>query len=165
MEWLVASMVPADWEQVREIFIQGIATGNATFETHAPTWDHWDSSHLSSCRLVARRQDGRLSGWAALSRVSARQVYRGIAEVSVYVANDCRGQGVGAALLEKLVEESETVGLWTLQAHIFPENEASLRLHQKAGFRQVGRRERFGKMGETWRDVLLLERRSSVVGA
>jgi len=161
----VDPMGPADWDQVREIFIQGIVTGNATFETQAPSWDHWDSSHLSCCRLVVRRQNARLSGWAALSRVSARQVYGGIAEVSIYVANDCRGQGVGAALLEKLVEESEAAGLWTLQAHIFPENEASLRLHQKAGFRQVGRRERFGKMGETWRDVLLLERRSSVVGA
>ncbi len=164
MEWHLDLMREADWEQVREIFLQGIATGNATFETDAPSWEQWNSSHLSCCRLVARGPDGRLSGWAALSRVSPRQVYRGIAEVSIYVGSDCRRHGVGAALLEKLIEDSEAAGLWTLQAHIFPENGASLRLHEKAGFRPVGRRERFGQMRETWRDVLLLERRSQVVG-
>ncbi len=164
MEWHLDQMQQADWEQVREIFLEGIATGNATFETEAPSREQWDSSHLACCRLVARQPDGPVSGWAALSRVSHRCVYRGIAEVSIYVRSDCRGQGVGAALLDQLVKDSETAGLWTLQAHIFPENRASLRLHEKAGFRQVGRRERLGKMGETWRDVLLLERRSQVVG-
>jgi len=153
-----------DWEQVRLIFLEGIATGNATFEVDAPSWDHWNSSHLTECRLVTRRSDDQVLGWAALSRVSNRCVYRGIAEVSVYVAGSCRRQGVGAALLNALVEESEGAGIWTLQAHIFPENQASLRLHERSGFRQVGRRERLGEMKGAWRDVLLLERRSSVVG-
>lgn len=164
MEWQLDELKAADWEQVRGIFLEGIATGNATFETEAPSWEQWDSAHLACCRLVARRSGGPLSGWAALSKVSHRCVYRGIAEVSIYVRSDCRGQGVGRALLNRLVQESEAAGLWTLQAHIFPENKASLRLHERAGFRHVGRRERLGKMARTWRDVLLLERRSQVVG-
>lgn len=164
MEWQLDEMKEADWDQVRQIFLEGIATGNATFETGAPAWEQWDSSHLACCRLVARRSDGRILGWAALSKVSHRWVYRGIAEVSIYVRIDCRGQGVGAGLLDKLVKDSEEAGLWTLQAHIFPENTASLRLHEKAGFRQVGRREKLGEMEGNWRDVLLLERRSRVVG-
>jgi L-amino acid N-acyltransferase YncA len=164
MEWYLDGMGDADWEQAREIFVQGIATGNATFETEAPSWEQWNSSHFSCCRLVARGPDGRLLGWVALSLVSHRCVYRGIAEVSVYVRNECRGQGLGRALLERLVTDSEAAGLWTLQAHIFPENQASLKLHEKAGFRQVGRRERLGQMHGTWRDVILMERRSQVVG-
>jgi phosphinothricin acetyltransferase len=164
MEWHLDLMGEADWEQVREIFVQGIETGKATFETDAPSREQWDSSHLSCGRLVARGPDGRLLGWAALARVSPRRVYRGVAEVSIYVRSDCRGQGVGLALLTELVKQSEAAGLWTLQAHVFPENRASLRLHEKAGFREVGRRERLGQMGKTWRDVLLLERRSQVVG-
>jgi len=157
-------MQETDWEGVREVFLQGIATGNATFETDAPSWDQWHSTHLASCRLVTRGPGGGLLGWAALSKVSNRCVYRGIAEVSIYVREDCRGQGVGAALLQQLINDSEAAELWTLQAHIFPENLASLKLHERLGFRQVGRRERLGKMGETWRDVLVLERRSHTVG-
>jgi len=164
MEWHVDEMRETDWDQTREIFVQGIATGNATFESNPPSWQQWDSSHLSYCRLVARGRDGHLLAWAALSRVSSRHVYRGIAEVSIYVRSDCRGQGVGGALITELIKHSEAAGFWTLQAHIFPENRGSLRLHRKAGFREVGRRERFGQMGGAWRDVLLLERRSQVVG-
>lgn len=163
MEWRVDSLHESDWEQVKEIFVQGIATENATFETEAPSWQQWDASHLSCCRLVARDPAGHVLAWAALSRVSHRFVYRGVAEVSIYVRDDCRGRGIGLVLLEELIRQSEAAGIWTLQAHIFPENNASLRLHEKAGFRQVGRRASLGQMKGTWRDVVLLERRSQGV--
>ena len=156
-------MLPADWDAVRAIFLEGIATGQATFEREAPPWEHWDAAHLSSGRLVAVR-DGAVIGWAALSGVSDRCVYAGVAEVSVYVAEAARGEGAGRALLGALVRVSEAAGIWTLQAGIFPENSASLALHARCGFRVVGRRERLGQMAERWRDVLLLERRSPVVG-
>jgi phosphinothricin acetyltransferase len=148
---------------VRTIYQQGIATGNATFETETPTWEAWDAGHLPTCRLVAGK-DGRIVGWAALSPVSGRCVYAGVAEVSVYVAADARGQGIGKALLSALVEASEQEGIWTLQAGIFPENEASIALHKRCGFRVLGRQERLGQMDGVWRDVLLMERRSNVVG-
>ncbi len=157
-------MQPGDWPQVREIYLQGIGTGDATFETAAPDWPAWDAAHVPACRLVARGGDAIL-GWAALSRVSLRPAYSGVAEVSVYVATAARGQGIGQALLCRLVEESEREGFWTLQASIFPENPASLRLHASCGFREVGRRERIGRLHGRWRDTLLLERRSQVVGA
>lgn len=150
-------------ERVLEIYREGIATGDATFETAAPTWERWDTSHRKTCRLVAT-DGGRVSGWAALSNVSAREVYAGVAEVSVYVASDARGRGVGRALLEALVRESESDGVWTLQASIFPENVASLALHRACGFREVGRRERVAKLAGRWRDTVLLERRSNRVG-
>ncbi len=156
-------MTPADWPSVRAIYREGIATGNATFERSAPEWDLWDAGHLPVCRLVARAA-GRPVGWAALSRVSARPVYAGVAEVSVYVAEAARGAGVGSALLTALIKEAERSGFWTLQAGIFPENRASLAVHEKAGFRVVGIRERLGAMDGRWRDVVLMERRSRVAG-
>jgi L-amino acid N-acyltransferase YncA len=156
-------MRPADWEDVARIYAEGIATGDATFETDAGDWQRWDGSHMPRHRLVASR-DGRLVGWAALSPVSERCVYAGVAEVSVYVAADARGRGVGAALLDALIASSEADGVWTLQAGIFPENDTSVRLHERAGFRVVGRRARLGRLHGVWRDVLLMERRSPVVG-
>lgn len=152
-----------DFDSVKDIYQQGIDTGNATFETQAKEWDEWNNSMLQVCRLVAVEND-RVLGWAALSPVSSRRVYAGVAEVSVYVASEARGKGIGEALLSRLVEESEKEGFWTLQAGIFPENESSIALHQKNGFRILGLREKLGKMGEKWRDVVLLERRSKVVG-
>ena len=159
----IERLAPADWEAVRGIYLEGIATGNATFETDAPSWEVWDGAHRQDGRLVARRA-GRVVGWAALTRVSGRCVYAGVAEVSVYVAAEAQGGGVGRALLEALVAASEDAGVWTLQAGIFPENEASIALHERCGFRLVGRRERLGRLGARWRDVLMLERRSPRVG-
>jgi phosphinothricin acetyltransferase len=153
-----------DWGQVRAIYLEGIATGHATFEIDAPTWEKWDAGHLREARLVAREEETIL-GWAALSRVSDRCVYGGVAEVSVYVGARGRGRGVGRALLEALVEASEQNGIWTLQAGVFPENVASIKLHLSCGFREVGRRERIGQLNGVWRDTLLLERRSRSVGA
>jgi L-amino acid N-acyltransferase YncA len=152
-----------DFNSVKDIYQQGIDKGNATFEARAKEWDEWNSSMLQFCRLVAV-ENGQVVGWAALSPVSTRCVYAGVAEVSVYVASEAHGKGVGQALLSKLVEESEKEGFWTLQAGIFPENETSIALHQKNGFRILGLREKLGKMGGKWRDVVLLERRSRVVG-
>ncbi|TMQ65266.1 MAG: N-acetyltransferase family protein [Candidatus Eisenbacteria bacterium] len=157
-------MRASDWEDVRAIYLQGIATGNATFETDAPSWETWDKAHLAEPRLAAREGTGRVLGWAALTPVSGRCVYAGVGDLSVYVAEEAKGRGVGRALLEALIESSERAGIWTLQAGIFPENAASLALHRRCGFRDVGRRERIGKMNGVWRDVLLLERRSGAVG-
>jgi phosphinothricin acetyltransferase len=151
------------WQAVRAIYEEGIATGDATFERSAPPWPAWDTAHLPFARLVAEDGDAVL-GWAALSRVSDRCAYAGVAEVSVYVKGAARRRGVGAALLEALVRESEANGIWTLTAGIFPENTASVRLHERAGFRVVGTRERIGKLDGRWRDALILERRSRVVG-
>jgi len=161
----IEPMTAADWESVRTIYQEGIATGNATFETEAPSWDAWDRAHLAEPRLAARDDAGRVLGWAALTPVSGRCVYAGVGDLSVYVAAEARGRGVGRALLDALIESSERAGIWTLQAGIFPENAASLALHRGCGFRKVGRRERIGKLKGVWRDVLLLERRSSAVGA
>lgn len=164
MEFTVREMTAADWDEVRRIYFEGIAGGNATFESEAPSWERWDASHVRSCRLVAANGEG-IFGWAALSLSSGRPVYAGVAEVSVYVERDARGLGVGSALLSALIAASEREGFWTLQAGIFPENEASLALHKRHGFRVVGRRERIGRMKDgRWRDVLLLERRSDRVG-
>jgi L-amino acid N-acyltransferase YncA len=163
MDIIVDKMTPQDWQAVRAIYLEGIATRNATFETDAPDWEKWDRGHLADCRLVARKGD-QVIGWAALSPVSGRCVYAGVAEVSVYIAEAARGQGAGKALLQALVEDSECHGIWTLQAGIFPENAASLALHKSCGFREVGRRESIGQMDGMWRDVALLERRSRIVG-
>jgi phosphinothricin acetyltransferase len=163
MTYEITPMQPADWPAVREIYREGIATGQATFETQPPDWEKWDSSHRPDCRLIARQGD-RVLGWAALSPVSARRVYSGVAEVSVYVALAAQGGGVGTALLKALIEQSENRGVWTLQAGIFPENAASIAIHKSCGFHEVGKRQRIGKLGETWRDVLLLERRSTTAG-
>jgi L-amino acid N-acyltransferase YncA len=163
VRFAVEPMRADDWPEVSRIYAEGIATGHATFETQIPTWSAWDAAHRSDCRLVVR--DGAaLLGWAALSPVSGRCVYGGVAEVSVYVCRAARQRGVGKALLTALIEDSERSGIWTLQAGVFPENEASLRLHRAAGFRDIGRRERIGRLSGVWRDVLLLERRSTRVG-
>jgi phosphinothricin acetyltransferase len=156
-------MAPADWPGVHAVYLEGIATGNATFETEAPEWERWDAAHSAVCRLVAGNADGVL-GFAALSPVSARRVYAGVAEVSVYVLSRARGAGVGGELLRELVRASEAAGFWTLQAGIFPENLASLRLHEKCGFRVLGVRQRVGCLAGRWRDVVLLERRSPIAG-
>jgi phosphinothricin acetyltransferase len=159
----ITAMEPGDWDQVKAIYLQGIATGNATFETDAPSWEQWSASHLSCARLVARQND-EVVGWAALSAVSQRCVYGGVAEVSVYISATSRGTGLGRKLLLALIDESERNGIWMLQAGMFPENAASLALHRGCGFREVGRRERIGKMNGVWRDTILLERRSPIVG-
>jgi phosphinothricin acetyltransferase len=159
----LAPMAAGDWPDVRAIYLEGIATGNATFERSAPEWDAWDAAHLKPSRLVAR-EGSRVLGWAALSPVSGRCVYAGVAEVSVYVAERSRGRGVGFLLLSELVRASERNGIWTLQAGVFPENQASIAIHRKAGFRIVGNRERLGSMDGRWRDVVLMERRSAVTG-
>ena len=156
-------MTAQDWEKVRHIYQEGLATGNATFETQAPEWEAWDARHLSTCRLVARQGEVIL-GWAALSPVSSRAVYAGVAEVSIYVGTAARGQGIGQALLTALITESENSGIWTLQASIFPENVASVQLHLRHGFRELGRRERNAQLHGVWRDTVILERRSTVVG-
>jgi len=161
-EFSVVSMAPDHWPSVRDIYAEGIATGNATFETDLPSWEKWDRSHRTEGRLVAIDSSGQVSGWAALSPVSSRNVYRGVAEVSVYVATTARGRGIGRSLLSRLAQESEAVGIWTLQAGIFPENSASIALHKSHGFREVGVRRRIGKLRDTWRDVVLLERRSQI---
>ena len=159
----IESMTEQDWTAVSTIYAEGIATGNATFEQTVPCWEKWDATHLRSCRLVAR--SGRdVLGWAALSPVSSRCVYAGVAEVSVYVAARARNQGIGSKLLLALVGASEHENIWTLQAGIFPENTASVELHRHCGFTEVGTRKRLGCMNGRWRDVVLLERRSEVVG-
>jgi L-amino acid N-acyltransferase YncA len=158
----IRELLPDDWPAVRAIYEAGIRGGNATFETETPSWERWDAAH-PRLRLVAER-DGVVVGWAALSPASSRRCYRGVGDVSVYVAGEARGSGVGRELLERLVERSEQAGYWTLTAGVFPENEASLRLHRACGFREVGVRELLGESGGVWRDVILLERRSRVVG-
>jgi L-amino acid N-acyltransferase YncA len=165
LEILIKMLGDQDWEALRKIYLEGLATGEASFETRAPTQAEWDAGHLSFGRIGAYSvPETRLIGFAALSSVSKRQAYVGVAEVSVYVAAAVRGSGVGRALLQALVQESESNGIWTLQASIFPENQASLRLHESLGFRTVGQRERISKLEGVWRNTVLLERRSKVVG-
>lgn len=158
---MIRAMRPGDWPEVKRIYEEGIATGNATFETQAPAEQDWNREHLSCCRLVFEAGDGTLGGWLALSPVSGRCIYGGVVELTVYVAEASRGKGIGSALLDRAIPESERNGIWTLQAGVFPENAASLKLHEKAGFRTVGVREKIGKMNGRWRDVVLLERRSA----
>jgi len=156
----IRRLAPADWPAVARIYAEGIATGNATFETDVPSWERWDGGHLPGLRLVAVT-DGEVAGWAALSPASEREVYAGVTEISVYVAEQSRGLGIGRALLDELLRRSEDAGIWTIQAGVFPENTASHRLHEAAGFRRVGIRERIGRQDGVWRDVVLLERRSA----
>jgi L-amino acid N-acyltransferase YncA len=163
MDIVVAPMRAEDRNAVQAIYWEGIATGNATFESAVPDWENWDKGHLCEPRLVALL-DGSVVGWAALSAVSARRVYAGVAEVSVYVAAEARGRNTGKALLQALVDASELAGIWTLQASIFPENSASIALHRACGFREVGYRERIGQLSGIWRDTILMERRSEVIG-
>ena len=157
------TMAENDWPKVAEIYAQGIATGQATFETETPSWEKWDSSHLQVCRFVAEK-DGEVVGWAALSPVSSRCVYGGVAEVSVYVSTTQLGQKIGTQLLKQLILTSESEGFWTLQAGVFRENTGSIRLHTALGFREIGYREKIGQMNGIWRDTVLLERRSQVTG-
>lgn len=164
VDYRIEEMSASDWPQVRSIYLEGIATGLATFETGAPSWEDWNRNHLSCCRLVACAPDKGIAGWAALAPVSSRSVYRGVAEVSVYIAERARGSGAGRALLSALIVSSEQNGIWTIQAGIMAENEASLGLHRRCGFREVGRRESLGKLQDSWHDVVLMERRSKVVG-
>jgi phosphinothricin acetyltransferase len=157
-------MHPADWPRVRDIYAEGIATGIATFETEPHDWPAWDEAHFARPRLVARDEDDILA-WAALAPVSKRAVYSGVAEVSIYVAEGARGRGIGTALLRALVAASEEEGFWTLQAGILAVNHVSITLHLACGFREVGVRERLGRDASgTWRDVVLMERRSARVG-
>jgi L-amino acid N-acyltransferase YncA len=159
----IGQMTDKSWTDVARIYESGIATKNATFQTEAPDWNSWDNAHRNDCRLIATI-DNKIIGWAALSNVSSRCVYSGVAEVSVYVDAGYRGVGVGDKLMDSLIKESELNGIWTLQAGIFPENIGSLKLHHKHGFRTIGIKERIGKMDKIWRDVAMLERRSKVVG-
>ena len=165
----IEPMTPDDWAAVRRIYVEGIATGDATLEREAPDWDHFDRSHRSDCRLVARRSDpdaeGGILGWAALSAYSGRRVYTGVAWESVYVAEAARGTGVGRALLEALIPKTEAAGFWTLLAGVMADNVASLALHERVGFVRVGVQHRLGQDATgRWRDVVLLERRSATVG-
>lgn len=159
----IAPMLPADWPAVRAIYQEGMATRQATFETKAPSWEAWNASHSVFARIVAR-QGETVVGWAALSPVSVRAAYAGVAEVSVYVAESSRGSGVGRRLLEALIVESEANGIWSLQSVTFPENAGSIALHRACGFREVGRRERIARLDGVWRDTVLLERRSEKIG-
>jgi phosphinothricin acetyltransferase len=163
MDLSIVPLCAGHWSRVRDIYLEGIATGHATFETTVPEWADWDEGKLPACRFVAV-SGGDVVGWVALSPVSKRAVYAGVAEVSVYITSDARGQGVGKTLLAAVVAEAENEGVWTLQAGIFPENMASIALHERAGFRVLGTRERPGCLNGVWRDVLLMERRSKVVG-
>jgi L-amino acid N-acyltransferase YncA len=164
VDYKIEEMTEEDWEGVAKIYLEGINTGRATFQTEVPTWGNWNSSHISSCRLVACL-DNKVLGWGALSPTSSRCVYAGVAEVSIYIGEEFREKGIGTALLNNLVRVSEKDGFWTLQSGIIKENTASIALHKRCGFREIGVRERVGKMSNgKWYDVVLMERRSSIVG-
>lgn len=164
MEYIIDNMKETDWKQVSDIYLSGIKTEIATFQSMVPTWEEWDKGHLSTCRFVARNGD-KILGWTALSAVSSRCVYAGVAEVSVYVSEEHKGKGIGTSLLNHLIHQSENEGFWTLQAGIIKENIPSRMLHKKCGFREIGYRERLGKMNNgKWHDVILMERRSKIVG-
>lgn len=160
---VIRPMTDEDWDAVARIYGEGIATGEATFESQVPDWDAWDAGHAVEGRLVAEIEDD-VAGWAALSPVSRRSVYRGVAESSIYVGAHAQGRGVGTRLLTALVDASEHAGYWTLQTAIFPENLASISLHERCGFRRVGTRERIGSQNGRWRDTVLMERRSALIG-
>jgi len=163
MNFTIEKMKAEDWVKVQTIYQEGIDNGNATFETTVPEWEEWNRSHLRDCRLVAR-SGGQILGWAALSPVSGRCAYRGVAEVSLYVKTSARRKGVGKTLLKAIIEQSEAAEIWTLQGCSFRENTASLALQRKCGFRKVGYRERIGQVNDIWKDVILMERRSKVAG-
>lgn len=160
---MIRNLLKEDYEEVKAIYLQGIATGNATFETKAKEWNVWDSSYLSHSRLVVEEQ-GLVIGWAALSPISTRAVYAGVAEVSVYIRDGYQGRKIGGFLLEQLVKESEKNGIWTLLSSIFPENQSSIRIHENNGFRTIGVRHKIAQLNGVWRDTLLMERRSTIVG-
>jgi phosphinothricin acetyltransferase len=157
-------MKESDWDQVKQIYLDGIRTGIATFQTEAPEWGEWDQGHIQSCRMVARSED-LILGWAALSPTSSRCCHKGIGEVSIYISGMHIGEGIGTALLKQLIRESQSNGFWTLQSSIIRENRASRALHEKCGFREIGFREKIAQMPDgAWRDVVLVERRSPVIG-
>lgn len=164
MEYNIEEMKPSDWKQVRNIYLEGIRTGIATFQTEAPTWESWDKGHLNICRIVARSINGIL-GWVALSPTSGRDCYKGVAEVSIYVDEKYKGQGIGTTLLTNLIKQSEKNGIWTLYCAIIRENTVSIAMHKKCGFREIGMREKIARMSNgAWHDVVLMERRSRIVG-
>jgi phosphinothricin acetyltransferase len=164
MKYKIEEMESSDWEEVKNIYVEGIKTGLATFQTEAPTWENWDKSHLQSCRLVARSESSIL-GWVALSPTSSRSCYAGVVEVSIYIGEKYKGQGIGKSLLTSIIKQSEENGIWTLYCAIIRENIGSIVLHRKCGFREIGIREKIAKMSnEAWHDVVLMERRSQVVG-
>ena len=164
MNYQIRPMQPEDGEKVIEIFEEGIAGGNATFDQSAPSWEVWDQKFFNVCRFVLETEDHEILGWAALQPVSNRDCFKGVAEISIYMKNAAQGKGFGSMLLKKLVLDSEEHQFWTLQSGIFPENEPSIIIHKKLGFREVGRREKLGQMHGVWRDIILLERRSKIVG-
>jgi len=164
MDYKIDRMKNTDWNQVADIYLEGINTKKATFQTEVPTFEEWNSGHIESCRLVARSDGGKVLGWVALSKTSSRCVYMGVAEVSVYIKEEYRGLGIGKALIKKVIKESEEKGYWTLQSGIIRENEASIQLHEKCGFRIIGIREKIAKMdNKTWHDVVFMERRSELI--
>jgi L-amino acid N-acyltransferase YncA len=163
MDIIIDEMRTGDWELVRGIYLEGLATGQASFETAAPSWESWDSAHFKHSRLIAREK-GEVIAWAALSPTSRRSCYAGVAEVSLYVSADNQGRGIGKLLLKKLIESSESLGIWSLYGSTFPENQRSLRVQFSNGFREVGRRERIARHNGVWRDTIITERRSQVVG-
>jgi phosphinothricin acetyltransferase len=164
MNYKIEEMTNGDWEQVVKIYLEGINTGRATFQTEIPNWENWNKSHINSCRLVARLGN-KVLGWVALSPTSSRCVYAGVAEVSIYIGEEYRGKGIGTALLTNSIKMSEENGLWTLQSGIIKENTESIALHKRCGFREIGVREKVGKMSNgKWHDVILMERRSKIVG-
>lgn len=160
---VIDPMLAEDWSAVKTIYQQGLDSGTASFETSVPDWPTWNNKHRPDCRLVARR-NGRIAGWAALAAVSSRSAYAGVAEISIYIHKDEMGRGIGDRLIAELIQKSEEAGYWTLQSGIFPQNTASLRLHAKHGFREVGRREKIARRDGKWHDLILLERRSSYAG-
>ena len=164
MNYQIRPMQPEDGEKVIEIFEEGIAGGNATFDQSAPSWEVWDQKFFNVCRFVLETEDHEILGWAALQPVSNRDCFKGVAEISIYMKNAAQGKGFGSMLLKKLVLDSEEHQFWTLQSGIFPENEPSIIIHKKLGFREVGRREKLGQMNGVWRDIILLERRGKIVG-
>lgn len=164
MDYIIDEMKESDWEQVANIYLEGIKTGKATFQTEVPTWDSWNSGHINSCRLVVH-SESNVIGWAALSATSSRCVYAGVAEVSIYIGEKHKGRGIGTALLKRLIKLSEEDGFWTLQSGIISKNTASIALHKKCGFREIGIREKVAKMNnKEWMDVTFMERRSTMVG-
>jgi phosphinothricin acetyltransferase len=160
---IIAELTETHYPAVAAIYLEGIATGHATFQTEAYSWEDWNLGHTRHSRIIALEND-QVMGWAALSPVSGRCVYAGVAEVSIYIGADHRGRGLGKRLMQELIASSEKNGIWTLQAGIFPENTASMKLHEQHDFRIIGYREKIGKMKDTWRDTVLLERRSRIAG-
>ncbi|MFA9397871.1 MAG: N-acetyltransferase family protein [Clostridiaceae bacterium] len=164
MDYKIESMKPGDWEQVKNIYLEGIKTNIATFQTEAPTWENWNNGHLNSCRLVAHSENNIL-GWIALSPTSTRTCFKGVVEVSIYIGEKYKGQGIGTTLLTNLIKLSEENGIWTLYSAITKENTASISMHKKSGFREIGIREKIAKTGDgIWHDIVLMERRSKTVG-